>query len=173
MTRTARTNTYRAEFQRTPNNQNAAWFLDLDSAGRLDLDSPYQRRSIWNLEYRQFFIDSVIRNYPTASIFLEPVVQPPKPTVYRVIDGKQRLTAIIDFAQDMFPTSDGLEDANLEGRYFSDLPEDVQVAIYSYKLTVEEVEETSPAELNGYIVGCATTVDLRIIGAVVDYELTD
>jgi hypothetical protein len=137
-----------ATFTRSPSPQLAGWFLDLHSAGRLDLDPPYQRRSIWNLAYKQFFIDSVIRNYPTASIFLETVIKPGQATVYRVIDGKQRLTSLFEFTEDAYPTSDTLDDIGLGDKYFSDLPDDVQVAIHSYKLTVENIQGAGPAELN-------------------------
>jgi len=135
-------------FERNPNTQQASWFVDLHSAGRLDLDPPYQRRSIWNMEFRRFFVDSVIRNYPTQAIFVEVEINPDGPTQYRVIDGKQRLTSLFSFMSDEFPTPDSLEDLGLADTYYSDLPKPVKTHILSYKFTVENIQNAGPAELN-------------------------
>lgn len=135
-------------FQRTPSPQTASWFLDINSAGQLDLDPPYQRRSVWNWEYRQFFIDSVIRNYPTQSIFLDVTIDPDEPTRYKVLDGKQRLTSLILFTRDEFATPESLSDLGLEDTYYSDLPRDIRTRILGYIFTVESVTNVTAAELN-------------------------
>ncbi|MFJ7238150.1 DUF262 domain-containing protein [Streptomyces olivaceus] len=128
--------------------QTAGWFLDLKSAGRLDLDPPYQRRSVWNLSFQQFFIDSLVRNYPAPTIFLQVDVYVDKPTIYRVIDGKQRLTALFDFKDDAFTTPDTLDDIGLAGLYYSELPQEVKLQILEYIFTVEQIKQASPGELN-------------------------
>ena len=135
-------------FQRTPNTQTASWFLDIHSAGRLNLNPPYQRRSVWNLEYRQFFIDSLVRNYPTQSIFLEVDVDPDKPTDYKVLDGKQRLTSLITFVLDEFPAPDSLVDLDVGGKYYSEFPKPLKSRILKYIFTVESVTSVTSAELN-------------------------
>ncbi len=135
-------------FQRTPNTQTASWFLDLHDSGKLDLDPPYQRRSVWTDDYREFFIDSVIRNYPTQAIFLDLTIDPDSPSVYRVLDGKQRLTTIIDFTQDAFPAPDSLADFRVAGLYYSDFPREVKSLLLKYLFIVETVSDASTAELN-------------------------
>ncbi len=135
-------------FDRVPNNQTASWFLDVASAGRLELDPPYQRRSVWNLEYRQFFIDSVVRNYPTQSVFLDVDVDPDQPTVYKVLDGKQRLTSLITFVQDEFTAPDSLADLDLADKYYSQFPRDMKRRILGYVFTVESCSNVTAAELN-------------------------
>lgn len=137
-----------SSFPRTPNTQTASWFLDLLSAGRLDLDPPYQRRSVWNLSYRQFFIDSIMRNYPTQSIFLDYVIDPGASTEYRVLDGKQRLTSVIMFTRDEFHTPQSLSDLGIEDTYYSDLDREWKAQLLRYVFTIEGVEGANPAELN-------------------------
>lgn len=139
---------YPTRLSRSSNNQAASWFLDLDSAGSLDLDPPYQRRSVWNLAYKQFFIDSLIRNYPAPSIFLQVDYSPGKPAMYHVIDGKQRLTALFEFYRDEFSTPETLSDINLGEKYYSELPEPTKIALLEYVFTVESIKSASPAELN-------------------------
>ncbi|MGB3731687.1 DUF262 domain-containing protein [Microbacterium sp.] len=135
-------------FERTPSPQTVSWFLDLDDAGRLNLDPPYQRRSVWSPQYRRFFVDSVVRNYPTQSIFIDRVVDPDRPTEYRVLDGKQRLTTLLKFVRNEFPAPDSLEDAGLAGKYYEDFTKDEKLQILEYLFTVEMVTNTSSAELN-------------------------
>lgn len=135
-------------FERTPSPQTVSWFLDLDDGGRLNLDPPYQRRSVWSPQYRRFFIDSVLRNYPTQSIFIDRVVDPDRPTEYRVLDGKQRLTTILLFVRNEFAAPDSLDDMGLAGMYYEDFPKDDKLRILEYLFTVEMVTNTTSAELN-------------------------
>jgi hypothetical protein len=135
-------------FPRTPNTQTATWFLDLYSAGRLNLDPPYQRRSVWNLEYRRFFIDSVLRNYPTQSIFLDFEIEPDVQTVYKVLDGKQRLSTIIMFTRDEFATPESMADFQIAELYYSELPKEWKTRLLGYIFTVESVNNASTTELN-------------------------
>lgn len=135
-------------FQRTPSPQRASWFLDLYDSGQLDLDPPYQRRSVWSLNYRQFFIDSVIRNYPTQSVFIEIEEDPDGPTRYRVLDGKQRITSLILFTQNEFSTPESLSDLGINDTYYSDLSKEHRKLVLSYLLTAEIVSDASPADLN-------------------------
>lgn len=135
-------------FERTPTSQNMNWFLDIYNSGQLNLDPPYQRRSVWSSQYRDYFIDSVFRNFPTQSIFLEIVVDPERPTEYRVIDGKQRLTSIISFMKGEFPVPESLEDLNISGKYYSDLDRQDQLKILKYLFTVEIISGSSNTTLN-------------------------
>ena len=135
-------------FERTPSPQTVSWFLDLDAAGRLNLDPPYQRRSVWSPQYRQFFVDSVVRNYPTQSIFIDRVVDPDHPTEYRVLDGKQRLTTLLMFLSNAFPAPDSLDDIGLSGKYYEDFEKPEKLRILEYLFTVEMVTNTATAELN-------------------------
>ncbi|MDD7814733.1 DUF262 domain-containing protein [Mycobacterium sp. CSUR Q5927] len=114
----------------------------------MNLSPAYQRRSVWNEAFRQFFIDSVVRNYPTQSIFLDVTIDPDRSTEYKVLDGKQRLTSLIQFVNDEFPTPDSLADLSIDHKYYSELPKDVRTNILQYIFTVEIVTNASNAELN-------------------------
>ncbi|MEY9913315.1 hypothetical protein ABIA35_009582 [Catenulispora sp. MAP12-49] len=136
------------QFKRSTTTQAAGWFLDLQSAGRLDFNPPYQRRSVWNDAYKQFFVDSLIRNFPAPTIFLQVDVAVDRPTIYRVIDGKQRLSALFEFQRDEFTTAESLNDLGLGNMYYSELPEDVKLSLLEYVFTVENIRQASVAELN-------------------------
>jgi hypothetical protein len=135
-------------FERNTNTQYASWFLDLNVNKQLNLDPPYQRKSVWSQTYREFFIDSVIRNYPTQSVFLEIAVNADGPTEYKVLDGKQRLITLIKFTRDEFPAPDSLKDFDIQGKYYSTLPDYLKIQIRGYTFAVETIKEGKPTELN-------------------------
>lgn len=84
---------------------------------KLVLDPDYQRREIWNNEKKTAFIESLYMEIMIPPIY---VVEIPgedilEETKYEVVDGKQRLTAIMDFIKGSLK----LNERNLE--YFSDI----------------------------------------------------
>ena len=44
--------------ERRPNFQTVAWFNDLRQRSALDLDPSYQRPSVWNQTFKNYFIDT-------------------------------------------------------------------------------------------------------------------
>ena len=67
----------------------------------LIVNRKYQRKLVWTLKEKQLFIDSIINKYPTPSIILsayEGEDESRKVKVfYEIIDGLQRLNAIVSF----------------------------------------------------------------------------
>lgn len=53
--------------QRRPTTQGITWLLDLYNNKQLDLNPPYQRRSVWTRKDKQFFLDTIFRNYPSIT----------------------------------------------------------------------------------------------------------
>lgn len=71
-------------------------FAGLATDGRLDLNPPYQRGDVWSTKDSQLLIESVMRGIPLPSvILLAPADSLDAPT--EIVDGKQRLTAILRF----------------------------------------------------------------------------
>jgi uncharacterized protein with ParB-like and HNH nuclease domain len=91
---------------RAINFQTVSWFWDLYTRHLLDLEPPYQRRSVWNQEYKDFFIDTVLNGYPAPAIFLYQEITSEGISKYSVVDGKQRLSTLFEFAENKFPVSE-------------------------------------------------------------------
>ena len=72
------------------------WFKDLAEASptRLELNPSYQRDVVWSNSDSQKLLDSVLRGIPLPSIILN---QRQNRRVHEIVDGKQRLTAILRF----------------------------------------------------------------------------
>lgn len=135
--------------RRRPNTQTVQWFLEIDAQGQLDLDPAYQRRSVWTLDYRRFFIDTVLRDFPAPPIYLEVETRPGAPTLYHVIDGKQRLESLLMFSRDEFNLGRYAEKLGLNSAdtYFSGLPPRLQTLFVEYTLSVENISQAEPHEL--------------------------
>lgn len=89
------------------------------------LDPEFQRRHRWSVEKKSRLIESFIMNVPIPPIFLYEIDY----SVYEVMDGLQRLTAIYDFYKDQFELS-GLEEwSELNGYVYSKLPIQVKRGI--------------------------------------------
>lgn len=103
------------------NRQTIAWFVDHHKRSLLDRDPPYQRRSVWNQRYKKDFIETILLGYPAPSLFLHEEVTATGIVRQAVVDGKQRLTAVIEFVEGEFATNDSNEtllDPRLQGVYF-------------------------------------------------------
>ena len=62
---------------------------------KLNLTPSYQRGDVWGTPARQLLIESILRGIPLPSVILLKPEDPTKPL--EVVDGKQRLTAILRF----------------------------------------------------------------------------
>ncbi|MFN3228813.1 MAG: DUF262 domain-containing protein [Asticcacaulis sp.] len=78
------------------------WFRD----DKLIVNRRYQRKLVWTLEEKQKLIDSILSKYPIPAILLSEIEGPIEK--YEIIDGLQRLHAIMSFIETAYSTSSGL-----------------------------------------------------------------
>ena len=90
----------------------------------------YQRAGqVWTREKKQLLIDSILNDYDLPKIYfhdLEDISDNSNEYLYAVIDGRQRLEAIWEFMDGVFPLSDEFEyqkddKINLTGLYYNDI----------------------------------------------------
>src|SRR5689334_7976846 len=77
-----------------------SWYHD----NKLFVNRRYQRKLVWTLEEKQKLIEAILKKYPVPAILLAETEA--KPGTYEIIDGLQRLHAIISFIETAFPTLD-------------------------------------------------------------------
>jgi hypothetical protein len=128
--------------------QTIAWFRDLYTRGLLDLDPPYQRRSVWNQAYKDYFIDTLLLQYPAPALFIYEQISPEGASSFSVVDGKQRLMTIFDFTEGLFPVFDEAAVARFRGNYFQDLEDDDRTAFWTYQFSVEYLPTNNESVLN-------------------------
>lgn len=117
------------------------WYLNK----RIIIQPDFQRRAVWNISAKIMLMDTILSNIPMPKIFLSTQIVD-RATIRTVIDGQQRINAILEFLNDGFSL-----DAPYEGDYarmtFSQLPQEVQDGFLAYKIDYNEVKAISPAEI--------------------------
>ena len=132
---------------RRPTTQDITWLLDLDRNNQLDLEPPYQRRSVWTRKDRQFFLDTIFRNFPSPAIFLHKSMNEDGAATYHVVDGKQRLQTILNFVRGSLRIAKDYGDIRLDGKQWEDLIGDTELKhrFWNYQVTVEMLDEQQVA----------------------------
>ena len=134
---------------RKTNFQNLAFFHDLHKRSLLDLDPPYQRRSIWSQRFKDFFIDTVINNYPCPAIFLYEEISAAGTAKYHVVDGKQRLLTCFEFVDNRFPVSEQATISSLRGKMFREFSDAQKLDVWRYQFAVEFVPQEDETLITG------------------------
>jgi len=132
---------------RTLSTQDVSWFLDLNEKGQLDLDPPYQRRSVWSPRDRRYFVDTILNNYPAPPVFLHKTIDENGKSTYHVVDGKQRLLTIINFTLDKVRIPDDFGNLALQGKRWKDLDRTNREVFWNYVLIVEMLPDASEANI--------------------------
>jgi len=134
--------------RRKQNFQTISWFWDFYTRSLLDLDPPYQRKSVWNQAYKDYFIDTILLQYPSPALFLFEEISPEGRSAYHVIDGKQRLLTMFGFINNDFPVSDSAERSSLRGQFFRQLSDEFKRDFWSYQFSVEYIPTDEESVIN-------------------------
>ena len=116
---------------------------ELFSSESYILRPEFQRRHRWDVKKQSKLIESFIMNVPIPPIFL----YEKDFSVYEVMDGLQRVTAIMEFYQDKYAL-EGLEQwEELNGKRYSELPEQIKKGIdRRYISSIILLKETAKSE---------------------------
>lgn len=118
-----------------------------------------QRDLVWTKSQKQLLIDSLIKDFDIPKLYFRPVLKNGI-QAYEVIDGQQRINAIIDFLNDEFELAADADPFNgeiLAKKKYSELSSDFQIEFNSRSLDIihlvnysdEDMEETFLRLQNG------------------------
>lgn len=133
---------------RRQNFQTVSWFYDIYKRDLLNLDPPYQRRSVWNQSFKDFFIDTLLLNYPAPALFIYEEINQMGIAKYNVVDGKQRLSTIFDFIENRFPIAESASLNELRGKYFDEIDNDIKIKFWNYSFLVEYLPSSDESIIN-------------------------
>lgn len=140
-------------FQYAQRDVMALVYMYFDEMG-LDLDVEYQRGLVWTLEQKVDLIKSMFKNIDIGKFCIikrpwgDDPHKPATPLLYEVLDGKQRITAIIDFFLDRF---------QYEGKYFSELHPFDRNHIRHYRISYAETQPLTREQKLRYFLKLNTT----------------
>lgn len=118
-------------------------------SGKLIIDSSYQRRSVWTTQDNVRLIETILMGYIVPEVFLWPASVDPDTgdTVTHIVDGQQRITAIIDFIEGKYKLTKKylLDDTIAErcgDKLFTDLIDADKSQIWTYKLSTVDIDKS-------------------------------
>jgi len=110
-------------------------FWEWSERGQLELSPKFQRRSVWTPKAKSYLIDTIIRGKPIPKLLFTQDARD-KRNIRIVVDGQQRLRAIIDYMKGNFTLSRA-HNKELAGIEFDELPEQAQADFRKYEVGVD------------------------------------
>ena len=102
----------------------------------LDFNPAYQRDFVWELKDKVSLIDSIFNNVEIGKFVFIPL-EYGNQYQYEILDGKQRLRAIMDFYEDRF---------QYKGKYYSDISITEQRFFKNFPVSIAETSENMSEE---------------------------
>ena len=121
---------------------NARQLAKMCMNGNITFDNAIQRGYVWDVKRKSLLIESMIIGYPIPAFY----ARRDENKVFDMLDGKQRSSAITEYLNNEYALTGVSEE--LEGKFFSELPEETQDDIISYSLTVYYFEDITEDEVN-------------------------
>lgn len=132
----------------TPSDPDIATLYRKILHNRLDLQPNFQRGEVWGKAKKQRLIDSILRGWHIPPVH---VIQVPNSEKQEVLDGQQRLAAIRDFIEGVYPINGNLDPVDpkimaLDGFYWNDLPDELSASIEDFTIRVLTISDFLPGE---------------------------
>ncbi len=120
---------------------------DWNRAYRLELQPDFQRNVVWTKAAQIALIDTILQNIPIPKIYMKSIIK--NEITYRVvIDGQQRLTAILAFVENKLKLKTPyISLPEYSGMTFDAFPEEIKNKILSYNIDFNEIFNPTDDEL--------------------------
>lgn len=119
-----------------------AEFKRLNEANALILQPEYQRKVVWPDQAKVSLMETILLGFPIPEIYLAYETTEDGEETASVVDGQQRLTALIEFIENQYELHN-LEDEelrkNFEGLKFVDLPGETRQAFFQYRFPIRRL----------------------------------
>lgn len=113
----------------------------------LQVNTEYQRGSrLWPSGARSYFIDTILTGFPFPKLyFYEYLDRSARKTKREIVDGQQRISAIMDFVDGKYALTS--VSRLHHGKRFSDLEEDVQDLFLGYSVPVDVIRNAEKSDI--------------------------
>jgi hypothetical protein len=137
---------------------NVSDFIEWSKKKQLILNPEFQRRNVWTLDGKSYLIQTLLRGLPMPKVYIRTVINvATQKSIRDVVDGQQRMRAILDFASGDLRLNKRAEE--YEGCHYEDLDEELQENFLTYAISVEQLINATDedvlevfARLNSYAV---------------------
>ena len=112
------------------------WFNKSFLSDELDLAPPYQRNAVWTTLQKSYLLDTVLNQLPIPELYMQDVGDADGSERHVVVDGQQRIRAVLDFVQGNYALQGDDVTRAWRGLKFSDLKEEDRKSVFAYKFVV-------------------------------------
>lgn len=124
------------------------WLIRMNRDKLLDFSIAIQRKEVWDIKHKSNLIASALIGVPIESLLFE---EDGVNEGYLVLDGKQRGTAFIQFIRGDYAISSSckiqeVDGINIIGKFFNDLPENLQDRLLETELTISTLRPLTEDE---------------------------
>lgn len=121
-------------------------FYQWYKGGMLELKPPYQRNPVWSPKNRSYLIDTILHDYPVPEIFMQIETTSEGAIKYSVVDGQQRIRAILDYIDGEYAILES-ESKSFGGKEFKDLPDGTKKDFWDFEIVTRELKTSNDDEV--------------------------
>jgi hypothetical protein len=107
------------------------WFKQIHERNELEMKPPFQRNPVWTDKQKSYLIDSILNEYPVPEIYMQEIVSDKGEVKYILVDGQQRIRAILEFVNNHFAI-DPKDSPQWADLTFEELRSEEKKRIYEY-----------------------------------------
>lgn len=134
-------------------------FKEWDNRGELVLSPEFQRRMVWSDKARSYLIDTILKGFPIPAVYMRQKIDlKTQKTIREVIDGQQRIGAILDYINEKFEVLN-VHSKRFGGLTFTELDDEEKRKFLEYDLSV------------GFLVGADDTDVLEVFARINSYTV--
>ncbi|MEI2362238.1 DUF262 domain-containing protein [Priestia megaterium] len=121
------------------------WFIDKMRNGELIVDNSFQRKYVWHRKHQVSLIETILLGYTIPEIYLWNVGTDPETgqTTYSIVDGQQRLGAVLDFISGDIALERNYidqKDNSYSNKAFRELGNEEKSAIWEYPFSTRFIK---------------------------------
>lgn len=120
-------------------------FAEWQTSGLLLLSPEFQRRAVWTTKAKSYLIDTILRGKPMPKVLITQRLVDGK-NLRTVVDGQQRLRAILEYMGDDFAVM-RTHNHEFGGLRFSELSQETRDDFWQYEIGVDVLFNTELSEL--------------------------
>jgi hypothetical protein len=113
-----------------------SWFNKTFTNTELELSPPFQRNPVWTDVQKAYLIDTILHGLPIPELYMQDLVDSSGAERHVVVDGQQRVRAVLDFIRGSYVLTGDDVTASWRGLTFEQLSADEKKAIFAYKFVV-------------------------------------
>ncbi|WP_242103526.1 DUF262 domain-containing protein [Lysobacter sp. M2-1] len=125
--------------------RSVVWFLRASQNAELEFHAPFQRNPVWTVKQQASLIETILLEYPIPELYMQTLVSSQGAEEHVVVDGQQRLRAVLEYLAGKFPLADDAQRGASSS--FDELTAEDKKRLFEYVFVVRQLPEMPDDEL--------------------------